>query len=277
MAVYSADGCNLITQQTTDASGFAEFLLPPDRHQLRFYKFGATIRNPQYIDVIPQVDPVIPANAFEIPVELFTPPISKDSRFCACSGFFRDPSGAPQPLLTIQLIPTFKPLIFEGAAMLTGRVSIRTDNKGFATISLVRGGIYDAIVEGLEDTVRTIYVPDAASANLPDLLFPTVREVTYGVDGDGIDLQVGPLNDRTVPYQVRLTDGRLVGIPGVLLTRIEDSSVAALMAVNDQTNELVFRGLKPGVTRLILTPVDTSIVRYPATPIPGTVVELRVS
>lgn len=272
--VFDASGTNFITSTLTDNAGRADVsLVAPLDYQLRFFKDRFSIRQPVLISVLEA--PVAPVtNEFEIEGHVFKPPEATHPRLCRASGFFKRPDGSVAVGHDINIIAKFDPLLFDGAAMLTERLAQRTDQSGFMQIDLVRFGQYEVVVEGFEDCLRIITIPDAASVNLPDLLFPVVSRIAFSPAGPW-SVAVGPENDFEITPTVFTSDGRT--LPGTalrdVLWSVADPTVAAVLATNDK---LFLRGLVIGTTELRAVRADSSIIRIPNPPIEGVPVALTV-
>lgn len=263
--VMNEEGTLLYSQGTSDSNGRASFLLPHGVYQLRFFKRQVNFSNPQFIKVLEL--PIAPqTNSFNIYGESFVPPISTDLRLCMASGFFRRPDGSAAANHDIHFISKFNPLLLEGAAMLTERVSVRTDTKGYVQLSLVRCAQYDVTIEGFDDYVRTINVPDRLQTNLPDLLFPVVDTIQFyppppfNIPRNGV-LHVTPL--------VASSDGRILEGTATsdVLWRLADYTVAGLGIGPLQL--VLTAGALAGSTQLIAERADQTIIRIPNTPIRG--------
>jgi len=257
---------------TSDADGKASFLLPHGIYQLRFFKQQVVFSNPQFIEVLEA--PVAPlSNQFDVLGESFVPPISTDVRLCVASGFFRRPDGSPAPNVDIHFITKFDPILLDGSALLTERVTIRTDDKGFAQVSLIRFAQYDVTIEGFEDWTRTITVPDLLQTNLPDLLFPVVARVTFDPPPPFTVPLNGALNVTPI---VVTSDGRI--LEGTALGDVNwklSSNDAAGLGANQ--TQLVITGATAGSTTLLAERADTTIIRIPATPILGVPATVNVA
>lgn len=273
--VFDSSGTSFLMQGVTDAVGKVNFnLLAPVSYQVRFFKPKYSIFATQNLNVISA--PVAPdTNEFEVVGHVFKPPEAVHPRLCRCSGFFLRPNGAPAPNHDIHFIAKFDPLLFEGDAMLTERVHGRTDQRGYFETDLVRCGKYDVTVEGFEDRLRCVTVPDYPSANLPDLLFPVVDRVEldppgpYGI-GIGLAQQVELTPTVWTSSGLQLTGTALYDV----LWRVADPTVACVEATS---TKLVLRGLAPGATELLALRADRSIIRIPNTPIAGVPVAITVS
>lgn len=267
--IFDSTGTTFITQGTSDSAGKVLLnLLAPVTYQARIFKPKFSLYPVQSFNVLEA--PVAPLkNEFNIVGHVYKPPEAVNPRLCRCSGFFLKPNGAPAPNHDIQFIAKFDPLLFEGDAMLKERVSGRTDERGYFEIDLVRFGLYDVTVEGFEDQLRCITVPDYPSSNLPDLLFPVVDRVELDPPGP-YAIGIGQANQLELTPSVWDSSGRK--LPGTALVdvlwRVSDAAVAAIEATPEK---LVLRGLAPGAAQLQALRADRSIVRIPNTPVLGDV------
>lgn len=265
--VYSEDGSQFFTQSTTDSGGQVGFLLPPATYSLRFFKNKVGFQQPQIMTVLKAPLPPNPPNDFNAVGEVFILPMAKNPRLCRCSGFFKDINGGPKPFLDMHFISKFDPLLLEGDAVVTERVRIQTDETGYASIDLIRFGMYEVTLEAMEDTPRLITIPDSSSANLPDVLFPVVGQVSLNPDGP-YDLTVGAENE----LEVTVTSATIAGVDleGTSNVNISwkssDESVFVVLVTNDN---ITLRGIAAGTAELTATRLDESIIRIPNTPIEG--------
>jgi hypothetical protein len=256
------------TQDTTDADGNVGFTLWSQDYDLRFYKFGAQVSQPQRITVSETE-----ANEFNVLATVFEPPLSNDPRLCRCSGYFRDITGAPHKNVDIHLIGGFNPILLEDSAVLSERRTVRTDEDGYVCVDLIRGACYEATVQGFEDTQRWVLVPDQLSASLPHMLFPIVAEVTF---------------DPVGPYALAV-GGTLELTPTVLTSSgvplegtaqqdvIWSSSDGAVFSVAVGQTTLTLTGVGPGTADLEVVRQDNSIVHIPLTVIQGSPQEVTVT
>jgi hypothetical protein len=166
--------------------------------------------------------------------------------------------------LTLHFIPTFDPVLLEGAGMLAERISVRTNNEGRASVNLVRFAKYDVTVEGIEDTLRQVIVPDAAAVNLPDLLFPVVRGVSFDTVLP-IEISVGTTVEITA--HVFTTDLReLDQLGSDVLWSLSNPD---LVNFEVRQHTIWLQGIRPGSSQLLAERKDKTIVRIPNTPIIG--------
>lgn len=271
--VFDQTNTNYITSATTDSSGTAYLTLPaPATYQLRFFKDKVTIRQPQFIQVLEA--PIPPdTNVFETTGHVYTPPEAVNPRLCRCAGYFRDVTGAPRANVDLHIISKFSPVLLEGDAVLTERVHTRSDKNGYVQVDLIRFGKYEVTVEGFEDCIRNIEIPDAPSANMPDLLFPVVSSVSFDPPGPfavviGTDLVVTPT--------VLASDGRTLEGSALLdvIWRTEDTSIAVVLPT---TSTLTIRGLVAGSTNLTAERLDKSVIHIPDNGIAGQPMAITVT
>jgi hypothetical protein len=283
--VYDITGTTFITQQYSSMAGskaVAEFTLDGDtpaiQYTIRMSKTGVAFdgslgnqsKSPQSISIISP--PGATPNVFAVICETFVRPTAVDPYLCRCSGFFKDITGAPLVALPIRFINEFGPSVVGGAAILGEGVDLNTDKYGYMCLDLYRNGVYMAWVTSVQACdndsehaigfPRFITVPDQSSADLPTLLFPIVSSVV--VTPDPINLTV---NQAIIPTVVVMSDdGRTLRGTACedVLYVVEDQSVASISVTLDR---LTLLGVNPGVTRLIATRKDFSIMKVPTVPI----------
>lgn len=268
--VFDSTGTTFITSATTDSTGLAGLSLPSGvSYQLRMYKDKFSIKQPQLFQVL-----AAPAlNSFTVVGHLFAPPEAVNARMCRCSGFFRNLDNSPAREHSVHVIAKFDPLLVDGNAQLTELLLQRTDNSGYVEFDLVRNGQYQVTIEGLEDQQRIITIPDAPSANLPDLLFAVVSSVEFDPPGPwsmGVDARL------LLTVIVHTSDGRV--LPGIAQQDVlwtTDNNAAAFICYAG--NQLEIRSQGVGHANLLATRRDTSIVRIPNTPILGVPVGITVA
>jgi hypothetical protein len=265
--IYNPSGSVFFSQATTDADGHAGFLLATQQYSMRFYKFQATFAQPQMFEVLEAQ-----VNAFNVVGEVFTPPISNDTRLCRCSGFFRDPDGSKQSFLDLHFYPDFSPIVVDGFGVVPRTVITRTDEDGYVSIDLFKGAVYRVTVEGMDAEERYIRVPDLAGTNLPDLLYPVVDHIIFDPEGPysvavGDELEVTP-----VVYDSAGTPLTGTGQSDVNWS-MADTSIAGL-SVGETS--LTLRGIAAGATELRAARRDLSIIRIPDVAIEGQPIAVTV-
>jgi len=270
VAVLSFDGKNVLTLAVTDGFGVAEFLLNTDNYQLRFYKQQVNFRR----SVAMQVQEPPAVNDFTICAQSFIPPISLDQRLCVGYGLFRDVTGAPAANLEIQFIAKFLPLWLEGAGLLSERKSVRTDKNGCVQINLIRCAQYDVVIQGYEDNIRQISVPNEPNVNIPDLVFPIVSQVVFNPVGP-FALKVGV--DQTVTPTVYSSDENVLSMIDMMSQVQWSTDDPTIAVVLPAAGTLTLRGLAPGSTMLRATRIDQTIVHIPDPGISGQPVAITVT
>lgn len=267
--VYNQAGSVFFTQATTDALGKASFLLETLAYSLRFNKFQIGFTQPQILTVL-----TAPAtNVFDVAADVFEFPIATDARLCRCSGFFRDVSGSVKPYLDIHFIAKFDPILLEGSAIVTERQTIRTDKNGFASIDLIRGAQYSVTIQEFEDRLREISIPDASSANLPDVLFAVADEVSLTPAGP-YSLAVGESLE-LIPVVIASSGLELTGAATAdVQWRSSDDTI---LAVTVTTDTVTIRGNAPGSANITVERTDQTIIRIPDTPIQGQPIAVTVT
>jgi len=271
VAIMTLDGKAVMTSTLTGSDGVASFLLNSSTsYQLRLYKAQVTFKQPVAILVL---DP--PAeNDFVVQGSSFVPPISLDKRLCVGYGFFRDVTGAPAANLEIQFIAKFEPLWLDGAGLLSERRSVRTDSSGCVQVNLIRCAKYDVIIQGYEDNIREISVPDDVNVNIPDLIFPIVSLIIFSPPGPytlvvGVDQVVVPTVYSSDENVVSPSDGT-----ANVQWSTEDPTIAVVLPGG---GNLTLRGISPGQTTLKAVRWDRSIVHIPDPGISGQPVLITVT
>jgi len=259
--ITSQDGKLVYSQAATDTAGHVGFMLPSGvTYQARFYKFAAGFTNPQLFAVLPS--PLAPGqtNSFNVVAQILAPPVPRDARLCTAYGYFRDITGAPQSNVEIHIIAKFDPVWLDGAGVLKERVIFRTDESGYAQVNLIRNGQYDCTVQGEEDIVRHISVPDAPNVNLPDLLFPVVSSLVLTPPGP-YTVQAG--HELTIGFVVMGSDGENLGAGyGDVMLSTSDNDV---LGYSYSPAGLTLIGIKAGTAQINVVRADQSIVRIPDT------------
>jgi hypothetical protein len=268
--VFDDAGDVFITQDTTGnvITGAVEFTLdgddPPITYTIRMSKTGMAFdgslgdqsKSPQSIDIYsPASQSPTGTNDFDVYGETFALPTATDPDMCRCSGYFLHTNSQPYTDLRINIYNIFNPTTVNNRAIIGGRIDIEPDSTGFVEVDLYREGQYKVIASGIDTLPRIIYVPDASSANLVNLMFPVVSQVTYApssvsVAVDGTD---------TVVTTVYSSDGRtLTGTASDDVTyTVADEDVASVLAGSD---DLTITGISSGSTTLTATRTNTSIL-----------------
>lgn len=259
----------------TGEDGTASFLLPVGVYEVRAFHFGTDFGSPRTIALLEEAPEAAgtPVNTYFLYGARFRPTDSLDPAICVAHGFFRTAGGLPAKNLDMQFTGKFTPMLVDGAAILPDKVVTKTNEKGWAFVPLLRGGIYHAVIEGAEDTVRTVYVPDARSWSLPDLLYPRIDRVVFTPSIGAVSMRVG--EQMTTGVEVYATDGRkLANVTDDAHWRVSDSSVLSMEVLTDR---VVFRALKVGVAVVSVLRTDRSVPSLPAAEVGNTPVTVTVT
>jgi hypothetical protein len=176
--VYDEDNTYLEDEQSSDAAGLAAFILNPGQWYARFYgePAGATVESPMVFTVI---DPGL--NNFGLEVVVFEHPEAPDPRYCTISGFFRDGSGRPQRGLSLHVHTKWSPSVVANpvAGYHPDTMHLSTDDDGYVQFDMLRGAKVDVIFGPIADQLIDCEVPDQASVDVVDWIFPWVASVAY--------------------------------------------------------------------------------------------------
>jgi len=259
---YNQAGTLRMGAQVTDVEGKASFLLEaPVIYQARFFKLQVDVRNPQYLSV--EESPA--TNVFTVTGDVAVPPTVADPRLCVAHGIFRRPDGSPAPFVDLHFTPKFKPLLLEGNAVLNNRLSVRTDKDGYVEISLIKCGQYDVVLQGMEDQLRLVSVPETPNVNIAHLLFPRVQTVSAAPEGP-YSLAV----DEILVLTMTVVASNGLTLDGLATGDVNwASSDPSILSVTLGQGTITLRGVAPGTASLTCTRLDSSIVAIPNTPIAG--------
>jgi uncharacterized protein YjdB len=272
--VFDATGTTLDSEATSALVGgdaVADLTLegddPPIIYQIRLHKLGVSFsgalgddnKSPQLIEVYsPPASAPTGTNNFTVRGQTFSRPAAVDPRMCRCSGFFYRGDGLPYSNLDVVITPKFKPTIVDGNAVMGGMINARTDSDGYIEIDLFRDGEYSIRLETLEDCSRDVVVPDQASFNMPDLLFPVVEQVAFSPTS--ISLIVGEVVE--VTPTVTASDDRVLtdaAVEDVIFT-VADESVATIVVAN---GKIYVMGVSAGTTQVDVSRLDETVVLIP--------------
>jgi hypothetical protein len=289
--VYETDD-TFVTELISDAvTGIASGLLDgqaaptPHAYNIRLYKFGSpAVDNPQRVEVYdpPGGAPVTGTNDFKIRFDPHAAVAPADPRLCRLSGHFRRVDGNPASGLgtlsnntapvsgptrghVLRITSLMDPLIVDGNGAFSSPVYCYADDDGLVEVDLFREGTYSVIVEDIhpgciQEAHRIIHVPDRSTANLLDVLFPVVLDVSWNPAGPwsvavGGELDVVPT---LTASDYRVLEG--IATYDVEYT-VDDTSIATVTTKDDSTLTVV--GVASGSTTLRVTRRDESVVRVP--------------
>lgn len=264
--IFNSDGTEYYVETLSEEGGVASFLLEEGEYQARYYKRKTHLPKPQRFSVTDGL------NSFDVPITTVVPPTTTDPRFCVASGYFRKANGAPAAGVSLVFVAKWSPMLLDGDGLLNEKISVVTDQNGFASVGLVRCGQYELTVEGVEDVSVVASVPDLPQCNLPDLVFPTVASVSLSPEGP-YELSVGETLILTpVVYD---SVGNLLDGAAMLALRW-GSSDTNVLAVSSSSTEVRLYAVAAGEAEVQADRLS-SVVRIPNTPILGLPVQVTIS
>lgn len=262
---FDALGAQLLTGGTTDEDGEVDVLLPEATYTVRLYKAGMSFGPPTSISVDGAED-----NVWDLSGASVAPPTSPDQRVCVVFGTFRDAFHQPLSGVDIHILPKFDPAMVDGDLVLVHTKGVRSDEDGYVEFPLLRCAKYDVTLQGGEQAIREVSVPDLPNINVGDLIYPVVARVELApvAVSVGESVEVTPV--------VYASDGNILqGTAHEDVTwTVEDSAVASIAAL-DETLRII--GLSSGSTQILATRSDRSIITIPDTGIAGQPVSLTVT
>lgn len=259
-------GVSFVTQVTTDVDGLAALLLPENNtYELRFYKTGVTLPGRQLL--------VVGASSLEAIVHgtLQEDVVSNYSRYCLVQGTCLGWSRAVPKGLTIQFRPVDVPQTVDDVVIMESSLAVPIDEAGYAQVLLLRGQAYVVDIPGYLTPERKIYVPDALSAKLSRVLFPTISSIVISVGGA---LAVGESRELTPEVWTNAP----FKLEGAATEDLEwTSSDTAVLQVTACEDKVTLLGIAQGTASLTATRKDTTHKSLPAVEISGVPVTVTVA
>lgn len=223
-------------------------------YELRLFKAGYRGPLRSFIDVPADPDPsMVWTGEVE---DMNAHPQPTDAALCRVTGAVVDGSSAWAGGGTYFFRPVY-PRVFRGL-LVQHEVSARVGANGRADVSLIRGGVY-AVDRG-DGQITYVLVPQHATANLADLLFPEPDRVEWEADEPGTSaLSVAEGSTAEIHPEVILTSGQSVpftwphdrteeGVATWVALAVDDTSVARVRW--ESGGVLLVVGVAPGVTYL---------------------------
>lgn len=263
--VYSEDGVTFVTEGQTDEDG--ELVLDLEdatTYWVRFFKIGYRFESQRTIDV----DSAASSNTFDVEAtDLTTLPPSAVPELCRASGYVRGPGLAPRPGIRFTFTMTGNPRVVAGQVIVVEDLIARSDADGWIEVELVRTGVYDCVVDGRDDVVFRVVVPDRSAVSITELVWPYVAALEYSTDE--VEIEVG--EETEVEATVTLSSGVETpyelddGTPGTVGTfvtlSVEDEDIASA-TLDGATLTVV--GKAAGTTTVTASvQEDVEAARYP--------------
>jgi hypothetical protein len=265
--VLDATNQQPVVLQTSAADGSVGLLLPAGEYEVRVFHFGTDFHGPRRIQVQADIE------SFDFPGERYHPTASLDARLCVVHGHFRHSDGRPYKNLDLHVTPLFAPILVDDAAVMGEDMVVRTDERGWVRLPLIRGAKYQIDLEGYDHGQKTVYFPDAAQWNLPDILFPRVVALEFTDAVRPVAVSVG--EDVELDVSVVLSDGRRV--PPTNPDVQWANSDSQKLYYSFTPTSVILRGLAAGDVTLTATCTSTSVYSIPHRDLTGSPIDVRVT
>lgn len=270
--LYNATNTVLLASDTTNASGLASFVgVAAGSYYIRMkgpaspYEFtsGAT----QAVTMA-AVD-----TRATVAMEDFAEPTTAAANYCRCWGYFvnLDGTAAAQQSIYIQhnreeeepaaLLYTVGSTTQSRGFLRHSGLQVTTDDSGYAEVDLPRNASLLATVPAFSNVPIEVEVPDAAGANLVDILFPYPREVKFyqsGIEVNNLLLAVG--GTATLDLEVILRSGVVSDQASYFIS--VSQPVGLVVGMSDA--EVTFTGETVGVYVIAVTALADSKFILPA-------------
>lgn len=174
---------------------------------------------------------------------------------CRVSGYLRDIHGAPLPGVGLMFVNTYNPLgIVTNTLLLQERTTVRSDKNGYIEFDLLRKACVTVNLPNLmTDVTLHLVVPDAASSELVNFLFPYLAEVQF-VDASPLGVAI----DEVVTLEVR---GILSNLVELDLTSTVVTLLSSNVAVLRPYSGHMFQGISAGTVAVSVDSVDTASLK----------------
>lgn len=193
-----------VTGEGTNAAGERLFTLPAGDYTMRL-----SMADPGYTVPSPQSFSVAGSDVtFDVSVAVTAAPQSSNPLLCRCSGYVVDAAGVVCRGATFGLLLADGPMVLSRSAVFNAAVQATSDSAGYVQIDLIRGAIYRVTYDGDDAFSAYCRIPDAASANFADVVFPVVSSVTFSPSS----LAIGVGATGEVAVTVRYRSGMALGI-----------------------------------------------------------------
>lgn len=254
--VYNEAGTVFVTDGVTNVDGELTLdLADLMTYWVRFFKVGYGFDSRLLIFV----DSGATTNTFDaVARDLTTYPASVHPGLCRITGVVVAANGAASRSHVLRFALQRLPQILSGRPVVSAKVVVVSDNTGRVSVELIRGALYDAIIDGLEEQPAEFKVPDYGSADVSDALWPYALSLTF--DPATITLAVGEVvevpftltlsNRYTLPYL--LSDDKSVRSSDFVDFAIANEAIA-VVAINHETATATVTGVSAGTTNLSAT------------------------
>ena len=245
--LYNSTNTSLIASDTTGANGEASFVgVAAGSYYLRLkgpstpYEFtsGAT----QGVTMA-AVD-----TRATVTMDDFTEPTTTEANYCRCWGYFiaLDGSAAAQRSIYFQhnreeedpaaLLYTVGTTTQSRGFLRHSGLEVITDDSGYAEVDLPRNASLLATVPAFHNVPIEVEVPDAAGANLVDILFPFPSEVKFyssSIEVNNLLMSVG--DETTLDMEVILRSGLVSNQSSLFISLTEPTGLSISMGDDSAT------------------------------------------
>lgn len=192
------------------------------------------------------------ANATTLSGTSLSTPTSPEPSLCRVSGYLKDIHGKPLVGTFLRIRHKYSPLaIVSTSLILQERMTVRSGRNGLIEFDLLRESRVDVEIPNLlQEVVLHCVVPNSASANLIDFLFPHLVDVQW-VTASPLSLAVG--ESAEVEVKGILSNGQEVSLTSVSVD-VETSDPAVVV---ESPGDLYYRGVAPGSATLDILSVDS--------------------
>ena len=190
------------------------------------------------------------ANAYTISGDPVDTAAATDPDLCRISGYLKGINGAPLKGHVFFIRHCYSPIsVGTTVAVLREKLTITSNRDGYVEFDLYRNAtIYLELPNRAMDLPLELVVPDAASVDLIDFMFPHLVSVAF-VNASPIDISVGERVDVTT--EGTLSNGVVIPLDGAVVT-LESSDPGVLL----QQSSIGFTGFAVGSATISVTNVD---------------------
>lgn len=264
--VFSEDGETFVTQGTTDEDGELVLELTDETtYWVRFFKVGYQFASKLTVDV----DSSESSNTFDVEgTDLLEYPPSTNEYLCRASGYVRGADWAPRAGLRMTFMLTGEPRVVADQVMVSSDLITESDDDGWIEVELVQGGTYDVIVQGMDDEVQRVQVPELQAISITHLIWPYTQTLEYGSSSvtvavdeeEEVSATVTLSSGVTTPFT--MDSGDRYSARSFLKFKVEDEDICGITW--DDDDNVVIEGKKAGSTTITATVnEDAEVTRLP--------------
>ena len=168
--VFSENGETFVTQGTTDADGELVLELEDETtYWVRFFKVAFEFPTKRTV----YVDSSEAPNTFDIEgTDLMEHPPSANEFLCRATGYVRGIDWAPRAGIRMTFMGVDRPNVVADHVIVGGDLVVESDADGWIEVELVQGGSYDVVVQGMDDQVLRVQVPEKQAISITHLIWP---------------------------------------------------------------------------------------------------------